>query len=1379
MKSFLHITGCFRPLLAAAGLLGLGFGPLCALARPDSTAVTITLPHLIFPARLAAGQADTDTVVVPVGLRNEWDEIGGLQLDISVGDIGPLGVAQRVSLTLDTILTTERTDGWSIDLWRLPAAGTFRILLFDPTGKNVATGAGPIMELVLSIPEEVVLPDYIPLRVAAVVVSDPVGEALPAGSNDGSLTLGETVELHVGEAEADQGETVSLAVSMSNSGQVTGVQFILEWDANLLTLAGVSATDRTARFQLEWQAFGDSLPAPQELHGAGGLVWLYAQAGNEMEPGAGDILELTFNVSTGVYLSDSDIRLLDARVMISGGREQAVTRIIPGRVRVFPGYLDPPRNLVALSGQDGRVSLSWAPPTGANTGEEALLLVDDDASQLGPLYLDVGGQMANDLTTAGYAFDYYVVQPGSNGPAREMLLHAHTVIWTTGYEWGYNPTLTPDDRAGLAAFLEQGGRVWLIGQDIIWDIGDSFISRYFGARAVAEDVGTPETMIGSADNFMVGTEYPATAPRSGTDYGDVITTSNEKARGLVEGLSQLGAVGQDHTAFWALEYGFVLGRMDRVDGIRRQLAAFGVEPSPQPGIGSVLSGEHASRYAPRSPSPVKAEALSLGYSSVADSLILLPAAAPTPQQQGPLFTGYNIYRGPETPVLQHLDAQAAAVGPGVTSFVDTAVANGQRYTYAITARYEEQFESGPSNEVEAVPSSWVDFTVGEITVMAGGQAAIPILMDNDDPVSGIRFEVRNVPSGHLSNPRVVLGKHAPPDWVVSLEQDTVSGVLSVAGFSPRFTVIPPGKGSVLLLLMDADAVIPTGVQLEAGGVVISDAHGDAYQVRVSSGSVFIDIQLAWLRVGTGAPTQPGDTGYVSIFMDNPHPVVAFQLVIRSASDALQRVNVQGGSRLPADAHVALSDLRNGGLRLIESSFSGTPIAAGRGPVATIAYRVDPNASEGLVELNLEDVVLSDERGLTLRQATVSGSFPIGEVRAVFAPAGSKGEPGRTVTVPLGLANSIDLCGFQMTLDYDSRYLAFLSFEALERIPHPDDLSVEPVDPSGEKPGPAGRIRLHYAPGDRGAIQAGTGPLLNLIFLLADRAPGDTSLAISPGRVTAQGCEEQLVFTMGQEGWVTIGKPIPEPTHFRVVVEPTGITHFIQVQAATLGGVYLNAGDELAAIDSVGWVSSEGEVGRLLVGAGVVQPDGSVNITAVMGFSHRDPSGEPDPGSSLGETYQDVLPGARTGGTIHFQAWDGSTDREGRISADARYILGAGVWGENNGLTVIELVRIPEQARAAPELFPEQLEVAPNEPNPFSDTTTIRFGLPEEMEVKVTVFDLMGREVATLHDGITAAGYHEVVWNGTNASGKAARNGMYFYQVRTPGGTLTNKLLLMR
>ena len=91
----------------------------------------------------------------------------------------------------------------------------------------------------------------------------------------------------------------------------------------------------------------------------------------------------------------------------------------------------------------------------------------------------------------------------------------------------------------------------------------------------------------------------------------------------------------------------------------------------------------------------------------------------------------------------------------------------------------------------------------------------------------------------------------------------------------------------------------------------------------------------------------------------------------------------------------------------------------------------------------------------------------------------------------------------------------------------------------------------------------------------------------------------------------------------------------------------------------------------------------------------------------------------------------------------------------------------------------QQVVDANDPNPFSTETTIQFGLPKETEAKVIIFDLMGRELITLHDGITSAGYHEVIWDGTDEEGETVRDGMYFYQVRTAEETVTQKLLLMR
>lgn len=1363
MRNSLHSTARLRWLIAVGGLLWLSVMPLPAQVIPDSLGVSLSLPYIEIPIRLEAGQVMADTVIVPLELDNRWNEVGGLQVDIFFAGTG---------LSLDTIITTERTSGWRIDRVQLPERDISRLLLFDPAGSNISIGSGSIAELMVMINPEETLPDLTPIRIEAAAVSNPVGRALAVRTADGLLALGAAVELAGGEGEADHGETVVVPVEVSNTGPLTAIQFRLEWEARLLELVEVETTGRTSRFQLEWQVVEDSAIVSPGIRGAGAWIWLYGQSGRELEPGRGQILALTFKIAEKAYANYVPVEFLNVQVTDAGGCERMISRIIPAGVSIIPGYLDPPRNLTALSGQDGRVLLYWAPPAGEVVGEEALLLVDDDASQLGAPYVDVGGQMADDLTAAGYAFDYYIVATGSDGPKREALQQASCVIWVTGYEWGYYPTLTPTDQANLAAFLDQGGRVWLIGQDIIWDIGDDFMNTYFGTRTIAEDRGAPETLTGHAGSFLSGLEYSFAAPQSGEDYGDAITTNNPAAYGLVEGFTHFGAVVQERTAFWALEYGFILNRMERIEGIRRQLTAFGIETASLPGIGQVLVSEDSSRYAPRASSPIKAEVLAQGYSSVPDSLITLPAPDPLPKGRTLSLTGYNIYRDQELPVSRDSENQVASVAPDRLAFVDTAVNNGQEYTYAVMAQYQGQLESEPSNEVGATPASWVKFEVGKVAAMAGDRIAVPILVENDEPILGLRFEIREVPSGHLSNAQAVLGRHAPPDWIVSLERDTSSGSLSVVSFSPRLTTIAPGRGEVLQLLKDANAVEATTIRLEASDVVISDIHGDAYPTLTVDGSVDIDIPVVRLAISTGAPTEPGDTGYVSISMDNPRPVRAFQLVIRSTSDALQMVDIQGSSRLPSDAIIARTDLGNGAVRLITSSFSGVPIPAGRGSVAMIAYKVYPSAAEGLIGLDLEDVIISGEQGITLRQVTTPGSFPVGEVRAVFAPTRSEGEPGRSVTIPLGLASSEDLCGFEMTVDYDPRYLTFRSLEPLARIPNPEGLYAQVAD---ETPGDiwsGGRVQLRYAPGDENPILAGTGPLLNLVYLLNSETPGDTTLRLSPGPVSALGCEERPVFAITQEGEIEIGRRFRETEHFSLDIEPTGVTHFIQIQRVTLGGVYLNSGDELAVIDTAGWIDPDGNIGSLVVGSGVIEPDGSVSITGIIGFG-------PDPISSVDTNQSEIHPGARTGSYIHFQAWDRETGREGRPGTDARYILGEGVWGENGGLTIAELVRVQEQAQPVPERLPDELEVEPNDPNPFSTETTIRFGLPKDTEVKVIIFDLMGRELITLHDGITSAGYHEVIWDGTDEEGETARDGMYFFQVRTSEETVTQKLVLMR
>lgn len=71
----------------------------------------------------------------------------------------------------------------------------------------------------------------------------------------------------------------------------------------------------------------------------------------------------------------------------------------------------------------------------------------------------------------------------------------------------------------------------------------------------------------------------------------------------------------------------------------------------------------------------------------------------------------------------------------------------------------------------------------------------------------------------------------------------------------------------------------------------------------------------------------------------------------------------------------------------------------------------------------------------------------------------------------------------------------------------------------------------------------------------------------------------------------------------------------------------------------------------------------------------------------------------------------------------------------------------------------------NYPNPFNPTTTIKFGLPSDASITLRIYDILGREVATLFQNTDlSAGYHSVAWSGRNSTGGKVTSGMYIYRL---------------
>ncbi|MBD3337318.1 MAG: T9SS type A sorting domain-containing protein [Candidatus Eisenbacteria bacterium] len=93
--------------------------------------------------------------------------------------------------------------------------------------------------------------------------------------------------------------------------------------------------------------------------------------------------------------------------------------------------------------------------------------------------------------------------------------------------------------------------------------------------------------------------------------------------------------------------------------------------------------------------------------------------------------------------------------------------------------------------------------------------------------------------------------------------------------------------------------------------------------------------------------------------------------------------------------------------------------------------------------------------------------------------------------------------------------------------------------------------------------------------------------------------------------------------------------------------------------------------------------------------------------------------------------------------------------------------------------PNRMALAQNYPNPFGPTTTIRFDLPDSRRVRLEVFSLQGRKVATLIDKAMTPGRFTVLWDGRDAGGRSVASGVYLYRLTAGDFRATNRMVLTR
>jgi hypothetical protein len=92
----------------------------------------------------------------------------------------------------------------------------------------------------------------------------------------------------------------------------------------------------------------------------------------------------------------------------------------------------------------------------------------------------------------------------------------------------------------------------------------------------------------------------------------------------------------------------------------------------------------------------------------------------------------------------------------------------------------------------------------------------------------------------------------------------------------------------------------------------------------------------------------------------------------------------------------------------------------------------------------------------------------------------------------------------------------------------------------------------------------------------------------------------------------------------------------------------------------------------------------------------------------------------------------------------------------------------------PGVIPQIFSLSQNYPNPFNPSTSIKYDIPKHSGVKLVVFDLLGREVATLVNEMKKPGSYEVTFDGTNLS-----SGVYFYKIEAGDFVNVKKMVLIK
>ncbi|MCK5148819.1 T9SS type A sorting domain-containing protein [bacterium] len=202
------------------------------------------------------------------------------------------------------------------------------------------------------------------------------------------------------------------------------------------------------------------------------------------------------------------------------------------------------------------------------------------------------------------------------------------------------------------------------------------------------------------------------------------------------------------------------------------------------------------------------------------------------------------------------------------------------------------------------------------------------------------------------------------------------------------------------------------------------------------------------------------------------------------------------------------------------------------------------------------------------------------------------------------------------------------------------------------------------------------------------------------------------------------------------------------------------------------------------------PNGTTFIDSEVDSAYSvDNLAPPPPGGLNGEAVGDIVhlsweasPAAdvkgyqvyRNGEVLHFMAETAWQDPDAADLTSVVYSISAVDIHENEGARCPEVEVVLTGVEESSMAQPDKLALLPNYPNPFNPQTTVAFDMPQSAHVRLTVFDVKGREIAVLKDDVAGAGRHRIIFNAVHLP-----SGIYTFHLKTGNVLLCRKMLYLK